>query len=613
MKLLTKSNAQPTARNQHDEAEHNEAMEDLHRRILSGETSRPAWFTEQSRQWRKWKKANPGTARRIDRMLQVEQGVAPVAYQQQKSKDRLGFRGPGSGRVGVLSGFQEWQTTTQLMPGWGPNYVDAPAPAVGMPIGQSILTGKEVGFDTFSWYQQGLLGSNPSAFIMSLPGLGKSTLTRKILMGHAAQGQIPIIAGDIKAEYVGLVTALGGQVITLGHGQGTMNPLDAGALGGIIPKLEEALNDPEVSAERANELTELINSVKEQVHGRQVNMVSSLVSLARQDKIADFEIMAISVALRELMTSPEIPFGWEQPPTVQDLIDLLESGSDTLKTNLLAVGDARLYRERITHLVLSLRSILDGPVGRIFAGQTSTPIDVTSPAVCIDVSGIDRGDQAMKAAVIMACWSAAFGAIEAAHVMHDAGLARQRLYCVTMDELWQVLSSSPGMVQQTDRLLRLNRQDGLSTYLITHSAADLEALPTEQDVKTAMGFIERAGAVIVGGLPRDELRRISGVVAFKDAEADMIASWSRGANPKRSRTAEAPTPPGRGHFMIKPDKAGVAGIPLRTVITPFEEEHQLHNTNLRFEELFEAQRARYDQEHGGVDVDDSALVTSKDK
>ena len=134
-------------------------------------------------------------------------------------------------------------------------------------------------------------------------------------MGHAAQGQIPIIAGDIKAEYVGLVTALGGHVITLGHGQGPMNPLDAGALGGIIPKLEEALNDPEVSAERASELTELIDSVKEQVHGRQVNMVSSLVSLARQDKIADFEIMAISVALRELMTSPETPFGWEQPPT----------------------------------------------------------------------------------------------------------------------------------------------------------------------------------------------------------------------------------------------------------------------------------------------------------
>lgn len=65
--------------------------------------------------------------------------------------------------------------------------------------------------------------------------------------------------------------------------------------------------------------------------------------------------------------------------------------------------------------------------------------------------------------------------------------------------------------------------------------------------------------------------------------------------------------------MIKPDKAGVAGIPLRTVITPFEEEHQLHNTNLRFEELFEAQRARYDQEHEDADVDESALVTSKDK
>lgn len=558
------------AENKHSESSVD--MSSVHDEIIRGERARPKYWSEEARLWRKWKKENPQQTKRLERIWQVEQGIAPVAYQAQKTRDKLGYRGRGSGRTAVVSSFKEWQNVTNIVAAWGPNYVDAPAPAVGMPIGESTLTGKEIGFDCFSWYQQGLLGGNPSVFTLSLPGLGKSTMIRKILMGHAAQGQIPIIAGDIKAEYVGIVEKLDGQIITLGHGKGRLNPLDAGALGGIVPKLEEANADPE-----------LIESVREQVHGRQVNMVASLVALGRQSRIEDYEIMAISVALRELMNSGR--YGWENPPTVQALIDYIEQGSDELFEQLRA-KDKEVYEGRITRLSLSLRSMLEGAVGRIFSGQTTTPIDVSSPAVCIDVSGIDRGDQAMKAAVLMACWSSAFGAIEAAHVMHDAGLARERLYCVTMDELWQVLAAAPGMVQQTDRLLRLNRTEGLATYLITHTVADLEALPTEQDVKTAKGFVERAGAVICGGLPRDEIARLQGVIPFKDAEADMISSWSQGTEPKRSRTAETPTPPGRGHFMIKPSKDGAAGIPFRTVLTPYEIENGLHDTNQRFSELF---------------------------
>lgn len=549
-----------------------EDMSEVYNEIIRGERPQPGLWSEERRKLSKWKKSHAPQAKRLERLWQAEQGIAPVAYQASKSRDRWGYRGRGSGRAGVVSALKEWQNVTNIAAAWGPNYVDAPAPAVGMPLGESTLTGKEVGFDAFSWYQQGLLGGNPSVFTLSLPGLGKSTMIRKILMGHAAQAQIPIIAGDIKAEYVSIVQRLGGQVITLGHGKGRLNPLDAGALGAIVPRLQDAGADKE-----------LIESVCEQVHGRQVNMMSSLLALGRQDRVEDYEIMAISIALRELMESDD--YGWENPPTVQALIDFLERGSDELREHLRAEEDA-VYDERITPLLLSLRSLLEGAVGRIFSGQTTTKIDVTSPAVCIDVSSIDRNDEVMKAAVLMACWSSAFGAIEAAHVMHDAGLGRQRLYAVTMDELWQVLAAAPGMVGQVDRLLRLNRTEGIATYLITHTVADLEALPTEQDIKTAKGFVERAGAVICGGLPRDEIDRLDGVIPFKDAEAAMIASWSQGTEPKRSRTAETPTPPGRGHFMIKPSKDGAAGIPIRTVLTPYEIEHRLHDTNQRFEELF---------------------------
>ena len=125
--------------------------------------------------------------------------------------------------------------------------------------------------------------------------------------------------------------------------------------------------------------------------------------------------------------------------------------------------------------------------------------------------------------------------------------------------------------------------------MITHTFQDLEALPTEEDRKTAMGFIERAGMVICGGLPNSELDILSSRLSFTAAEGQMITGWSTGAPPKRSRTRGArATPMGRGRFMIKPSKDGSPGIPVQTVLMPAEVEFRLHDTNARFEDFFES-------------------------
>ena len=187
----------------------------------------------------------------------------------------------------------------------------------------------------------------------------------------------------------------------------------------------------------------------------------------------------------------------------------------------------------------------------------------------------------------MACWSNAFGAIEAAHMLADAGLAPQRYFSVTLDEMWQVLSSAPGMVSRVDELTRLNRTEATSLQMVTHTFKDLAALPTEEDRKTAMGFIERAGMVICGGLPTSELDILSNQLEFSPAEAAMITSWSRGAPPKRARTRGArANPPGLGRFMIKPSKDGSPGIPVKTELFASEIAYRLHDTNARFEDFF---------------------------
>ena len=551
-------------------------MEQLHQDILDGEAEPPARFSKLGREYNRWLRNSKKQADFLDRQRRRAGGVVPVRKENPFGAMRpRGFTGRNSGFSAVQSGPPEWQTTTNLGCGFNPNVVGAAAPVVGTPLGRHVTTGAEVACDPLAWFREGII-ANPSCFVLSLPGLGKSTLIRKMLMGGVASGHIPIVAGDIKAEYVGFTQQVGGQVIKIGHGFGHLNPLDVGALGRVIPLLEAHSDNPDVAA--------AVVKAKEQIHGRQVTMVSTLVSLGRGGPIKDFEAMLISAALREIYESEDID--WLNPPILQDLIDHIEQGSDDLRVKGRARTDEQ-WDARIDALVLSLNSLLDGQTGRIFSGQTTTPIEVDSPAVCIDVSAIDRGGSAMKAAVMMACWSNAFGAIEAAHMLADAGLAPQRYFSVTLDEMWQVLSSAPGMVSRVDELTRLNRTEATSLQMVTHTFKDLAALPTEEDRKTAMGFIERAGMVICGGLPTSELDILSNQLEFSPAEAAMITSWSRGAPPKRARTRGArANPPGLGRFMIKPSKDGSPGIPVKTELFASEIAYRLHDTNARFEDFF---------------------------
>ena len=551
-------------------------MEQLHQDILDGEAEPPARFSKLGREYNRCLRNSKKQADFLDRQRRRAGGVVPVRKENPfGAMHRRGFTGRNSGFSAVQSGPPEWQTTTNLGCGFNPNVVGAAAPVVGTPLGRHVTTGAEVACDPLAWFREGII-ANPSCFVLSLPGLGKSTLIRKMLMGGVASGHIPIVAGDIKAEYVGFTHQVGGQVIKIGHGFGHLNPLDVGALGRVIPLLEAHSDNPDVAA--------AVVKAKEQIHGRQVTMVSTLVSLGRGGPIKDFEAMLISAALREIYESEDID--WLNPPILQDLIDHIEQGSDDLRVKGRARTDEQ-WDARIDALVLSLNSLLDGQTGRIFSGQTTTPIEVDSPAVCIDVSAIDRGDSAMKAAVMMACWSNAFGAIEAAHMLADAGLAPQRYFSVTLDEMWQVLSSAPGMVSRVDELTRLNRTEATSLQMVTHTFKDLAALPTEEDRKTAMGFIERAGMVICGGLPTSELDILSNQLEFSPAEAAMITSWSRGAPPKRARTRGArANPPGLGRFMIKPSKDGSPGIPVKTELFASEIAYRLHDTNARFEDFF---------------------------
>ena len=366
-----------------------------------------------------------------------------------------GLRGPGRGRVSYVEAPPEWRGTTVQVCGLFPFAVGGGSPTIGVPLGRNLLTGATVCCDPLAWFQRAKLILNPSMFLLGLPALGKSTLVRRMVIGLAGSGTVPLVLGDLKPDYVDTVHALGGQVLRLGR------------------------------------------------------------------------------------------------------------------------GDLHAYRAVVDPLQRSLLSLLDGPLGSVFAKPTTQRIRLDATAVCVDVSGISVNDTALQAAVLLACWAEGFGAVEAANALADAGLAPQRRFFIVLDELWRVLRSGEGMVDKVDELTRLNRSSGVGQAMITHSMADLRALRNVEDRDKAKGFIERAGLVVCGGLPAQEVAELSEIVAFSRAERAQVTSWSTPPG-----WDVAALPPGVGKFLIKSGQR--PGIPVSVDLTRAELDAAVHDTNKRW-------------------------------
>ncbi|MGV9383545.1 ATP/GTP-binding protein [Nonomuraea sp. NPDC003707] len=469
-----------------------------------------------------------------------------------------GLAVPGGGRVAYLEAAPEWRGTTVQVCGMWPFSAGSGTPMIGVPVGRDLLTGASLCCDPISWFSRAAIISNPSQLVLGKVGLGKSSLVRRQVLGLAGYGVIPMVLGDLKPDYVDLITAMGGQVVKLGRGLGSLNILDPGAGATAVAQLSG-----QARIKLAADLA-----------GRRLNMVTALLTVLRRQPIADHERTILAAALRVL--DERHPAG--HPPILPDLISVIDEGPDDVRAVTLERGSEERYRAAVDALHASLLGLLDGPMGETFARPTTVPIEIDNPGgVCIDISGIDEADADLQAAVLLACWSDGFGAIETAHALADAGLAPQRHYIVVLDELWRVLRAGRGLVDRVDALTRLNRQRGLGQILITHTMNDLLALPDESDRVKARGFAERAGMVICAGLPEAEMPALTQVVRMSSKEQRLVIDWSTPPSwdPSLNRDGE---PPGLGRFLVK--VGGRPGIPFRVELTSIE--RPLYDTNKRW-------------------------------
>ncbi len=280
-----------------------------------------------------------------------------------------GYRGPGGGRVSYVEAPPEWRATTVQACGLFPWAVGGGTPTLGVPIGRHLRAGTTVCFDVINWFERGQFLPNPSYFCLGLPGLGKSTFTRRQVLGLSAQGVRPLVLGDLKPDYADLIAAIGGQVVKLGRGLGSLNVLDVGAIEQAACQLGGA------DADR----------LRAEAHGRRLAVLSGLILIVRGTPIADYERAVLSAALRVLLARHDTTTSG--PPTLPDLVRVLDHGPPEVRAVTLDRGQDDRYRASVDPLHRSLLALLDGPLGDTFSRPTTTRIALDSPGVAIDVSG----------------------------------------------------------------------------------------------------------------------------------------------------------------------------------------------------------------------------------
>jgi hypothetical protein len=385
----------------------------------------------------------------------------------------------------------EYQATTVQACGLFPFVAGSGAPTVGVPFGRHMLWGEAVCCDPFAWMDAGLT-TNRGMFILGQPGTGKSAAGKRLTRGLMAFGAVPLFLGDAKPDYTALVRSAGGQVIRIGRGLDRINPLDAGPLGSALAQLSGT------AAER----------LRHEVRGRRMAATLALCSLVRADApMTNAEEIVLGAAVDLL--ADRLPVGVD--PTIPDVLSVVREAPDRL-VSAAEVDSAEQFATETRRLRQTLRSLCEGSLKGVFDGPTSTPIDLSAPAVSVDISAVTSAGDTLLSAAMLSTWSYGFAVIDASTALAEAGLAPPRRYVAVLDELWRALRGAPGLVDHADALTRVYRGRDVAHLMMTHSLDDLAALPTEADRAKARGFIDRCAITVLAGLPRRELDEVTRIV-----------------------------------------------------------------------------------------------------
>jgi hypothetical protein len=469
----------------------------------------------------------------------VRRGQEPDPAGGEPLPPAWGWKRPYGGRAAHVAPGAEYAGTTVQVCGLYPFTGGTGSPVAGTPVGRNQLDGQVVCLDPLAWMRAGLV-TNPGMFVLGQPGVGKSTLVKRLAVGAVARGDTPIVLGDPRPDYVMLTEYMGGQVIRVGRGLDRINPLDAGPLGSILPHL------PAHEAAR----------VRAEVRARRLTLLTALCTLVRGQPLGNHEEVLLGAAIDHLDARSL------RPPVIPDVLRVIDEGPDQLRAAARADSPEQ-YRQLAAPLAYTLDLLLTGTLAGAFDEHTTTPLDLDAPMVDIDISRAGAAGDKLLTAAMLCTWAYGFAVADAAGLLAEYAVPARRSYLAIMDELWKALRGAPGLVEAADTITRLNRAMGFASVMITHSLADLDALASEADRAKARGFAERAAITVLAALPPRELEKVTQITPLTGPEKDLVASW---AAPDSWQPGSRH--PGRGKYLVK--TGGRLGLPLELTLVPAE-------------------------------------------
>ena len=204
----------------------------------------------------------------------------PLPYAGRPVPHRWGWRVRGGGRAAHVEPGVAYAGTTSQLCGLFPFAVSSGATVAGVPIGRHMHTAEPVGLDPAGWLRTGLV-SNTGVWVQGQPGIGKSSITKRLLVGLVGFGMTAVIPGDVKGEYTPLIEALGGAVWRIGRGRHALNPLDPGPLAAAL--------NAAVGTERER--------IAETLRARRASLLEALLSIVRRGEVTVTERRLLTAAL----------------------------------------------------------------------------------------------------------------------------------------------------------------------------------------------------------------------------------------------------------------------------------------------------------------------------
>ncbi len=369
---------------------------------------------------------------------------------------------------------------------WGAAYpflAEGGLGADGMFVGQDMYSGSAFVYDPWVLYARGLITA-PNVVVAGIVGSGKSSLAKSLCTRSIPFGRRVYVPCDPKGEWSPVARAVGGQAITLGHGQpNRLNPLDEG-------HRRTELDDATWAAQLAARRRDLLGALAETVLDR---------------RLSPTEHTAIDIALTDAVRTAAVPV----LPMVVDRL-LTPDRRDDADGRL--AEDGRLPGH-------ALRRLVSGDLAGMFDGPSTVAFDPTLPMVTLDLSAVAENDTAIS--LLMTCASAW---MESA-LLDSTGGQRWVVY----DEAWRLMSH-PALLRRMDAQWRLARWFGIANMLIFHKLSDMENVGDSGSAMRALAasLLANAETRVIYRQESDQLGPTAAALGLTRTERSLLPTLDTG-------------------------------------------------------------------------------------